>query len=469
MASLHTPTALLLISLLYVVLPTVTWVVLFKERSQQVNLWCGSGLLTAVSLALTPVDSGLPVWITWGLSIALFYWVILMRIRVLSVDLGRPVPWRTLATIELVLVLGFETLHFGLGNFTLRAQYHSAVTAGLLVYLSWLAWRVGQAENSVNAKWIGAYSLLAAAYVYRIFVLSSGTNPNLALDGNVGQLIAVVGVLTAVSGHFGYVGLALDRANRREVETVAARAREEERRRLSDQIAHLERQHSISEMSATLAHEFSQPLTTIMTSAQVAQRALHSGQLAPKRAGELLDTIVHSSRRASAILARVRSYIKPSRASREPVDLNLLLRDVADLQAGERTRQGVTLVIAPASALVWAKGDPVALSQVVLNVMRNAMEAMAGQPLRALHASVQAEGDLAVLQITDSGPGMTAEVLARTGTAFFTTKPQGLGLGLTISHTIAAQHGGTLTLASPGPGHGVQARLTLPLLKEGSA
>jgi C4-dicarboxylate-specific signal transduction histidine kinase len=145
------------------------------------------------------------------------------------------------------------------------------------------------------------------------------------------------------------------------------------------------------------------------------------------------------------------------------VDLNRTVHEVAELIAAEARSRQVKLVFAEPAAPVLVAGDPIQLSQIVLNVLRNAIEALQQVVHREIHiASTRADGRV-ILQIRDSGPGLAAEVLAQVGSPFFTTKPSGLGMGISISRSIAQQHGGTLTLANAESG-GARVTLDLPAL-----
>lgn len=464
-------TALLIIGLFYLLLPTVTWIVLAGQRTRPVVLWCSSGLLAGVSSIITGLQGNLPDWIIYIFSILLMLLSDLLRIQSLRLDLA--MPWRTrsivLATLSLFLI--FEWLHFSLQDYVLRAQYFSGLSAGLFFYLAALARRIGRREQSRNAYWISrVYGLLAAAYFFRMFYLiGSSGEVNIMTEGFSGQLIALAGLLAVVMGHFGYVGLALDRSVRREIEAAVDRARDEVSHRLGEQIAQLDRQRSLSELSASFGHELNQPLTAILSNAQVAKRRLQASRFETAPLNEFLDKIVFNTRRASQIIERIRSFIRPSVSRVGPINLHTTVCGVAELVADEARSCQVSFIFPPSAAQpILVSGDSIQLSQIVLNVFRNAIEALAQVTWREIQVSYRKVDGRAILRICDTGPGFSPEALAQVGTPFFTTKPSGLGLGISISRSIAKQMGGTLTLANDG-GSGALVELNLPALPEAKA
>ncbi len=238
---------------------------------------------------------------------------------------------------------------------------------------------------------------------------------------------------------------------------------ESEARRLTDQIAQLDRQRSLGEMSASLSHELNQPLTAILTNAQVAQRGLKAGRFEAERISEVFDKIIFNTRRASEIIDKIRSFIRPSEIAQIPVNLQRLASDVLGLVGPEAAEHKVVILFSPSTGPVWVKGDTTQLSQVLLNIYRNAIEAMRQSARREIHVRVMQIGERARLSVCDTGPGLAPEIQGKVGTAFFTTKDGGLGLGLSIGQSIIAQHQGTLCVGNAGGG-GACADIDLPLL-----
>jgi len=224
----------------------------------------------------------------------------------------------------------------------------------------------------------------------------------------------------------------------------------------------------LGELAASLGHELNQPLTAILTNAQVAKRGLQSGRFDTGQHTEFLDKIVHNTQRASQIIERIRSFIRPSASRSEPVDLNLIVREVAGLVADEARSTKVRFVFSNNTEQMLVTGDSIQLSQIVLNAFRNAIEALKHTTQREIRVSCRYSNARVILRIRDTGPGLTPEALEQAGTPFFTTKTTGLGMGISISRSIAMQHGGTLILsnADTQSGGGAIVELNLPALSE---
>jgi len=259
------------------------------------------------------------------------------------------------------------------------------------------------------------------------------------------------------------VGRHANQMARRELRAAAARARFEERRHLSEQIAQLDRQRSLGELSASLGHELIQPLTAILTNAQIVQRGLQSDRFSAQQHTELNASIILNTKRAADIIERIRTFIRPSDMRLEPVDLHGIAHDVASLIAADVRRDKVELDMLGCEPGTMVMGDAIQLSQIVLNLLRNALDAMGTSAQRQMRVACTAVDGRAVLRISDTGPGLSPDALVKVGTPFFTTKTAGLGMGFSISRSIAAQHGGTLTINN-GQRSGAVAELSLPMI-----
>lgn len=455
-------TAFLIIGLFYLILPVFAWIVLAKQRSASVSLWCAAGVCTALGL----------LWIVWkdvpAPSIGPFGAFLLLcsaslRVQSLRIDLDRPWTLGEFAVSLAIPTLMVLYLDYGMRDVVMRGQFIALTLAGFLAYVSWLAWRIGTIEASQNAKWIGGvYGLVAIALLQRVYLLTGlEARPGVRLAPGI-EVLSLSLLLSVVIGHLGYVGMALDRSRRRELEAETERVRIEENRRLGRQISQLDRQRSLGQLSGTLAHELNQPLTSILTNAHVAERGLENGRLSPDQHREFLEKIANNARRAGQIVDRVRGYIRPSTTRREPVDLVEAVNDVVELVSDDANRLGIELVRMLPPGKIMVSADPVPLSQIILNILRNAMQALPAAGRRLITLSASCSDGRVLLRIADSGPGFAADTLQQIGTPFFTTKAEGLGLGLSISSSIAKDFGGSLQFANGETGNGAVVTLELP-------
>jgi signal transduction histidine kinase len=230
-------------------------------------------------------------------------------------------------------------------------------------------------------------------------------------------------------------------------------------------LGQLGRLNAMGEFAAGLAHELNQPLTAVLASTQAAQRLLADEPPALDTAREAMARAGAQARRAAEVLARLRRGLEPpaGAAASLALDLGACVRDALHLLQPDIERRGVA-VRWLASDPVVVRADPVAIDQIVHNLIANALQALdrqAGGP-RELRLSVRRDGSSAVLDVADTGPGLPPEVLPRLFEPFFSTREGGLGLGLTLSESLAQAQGGRLS-AGAAPGGGALFSLRLPL------
>jgi C4-dicarboxylate-specific signal transduction histidine kinase len=192
------------------------------------------------------------------------------------------------------------------------------------------------------------------------------------------------------------------------------------------------------------------------------QRGLQADNLSRTELLENIQAIEHNTQRASQIIERIRNFIRPEKSIRQRIDMNVLTREVHGLMAAEFRSRHVHFSFAHDVRSAWVMGDPIQLSQVLLNVYRNALQAMAQVQMRKIVVRTSAQNNRVEVVVQDTGHGFNTDVMAQVGEAFFTTKAEGLGVGLNISRTIAQQHGGQLLFAN-APEGGAQVTLVLPL------
>lgn len=239
---------------------------------------------------------------------------------------------------------------------------------------------------------------------------------------------------------------------------------DEEQRRL----AHLARVAIVGELSGGLAHELNQPLTSILSNAQAAQQALKRDHVDVNELREILDDIVAEDKRAGALIDRLRTLLRREEPTLQRLGLAPLLKDCLSLVRSKLTTEQVKLSTAIDPDLPDVLGDPVQLQQVLLNLLLNACDALSemepADRCIALDAHRDSNGHFVHVRVSDRGPGIEAGGLERVFDAFFTTKPNGLGLGLAICRQIVAAHGGRLW-ATHNEDRGAAFHLTLPIFK----
>ena len=245
---------------------------------------------------------------------------------------------------------------------------------------------------------------------------------------------------------------------------IALDERERLERDSRAQLTHLSRVATLGELSGGIAHELNQPLTAILSNAQAARSFLANKAADPELLAEILEDIIVADQRAGHVIDRLRAMFKRGETHFEQLDVNMLVREVATLVHGDLTTRGVQLDLRLAERPPAVKGDRIQLEQVFLNLMMNGAEAMAAcSPQdRVLLVRTIATPRKVHVNVVDKGHGFAVSP-AKLFEAFYTTKPNGLGLGLSISKSIVDAHGGNLW-ASTRRGGGAAFLVSLPAL-----
>jgi signal transduction histidine kinase len=230
-------------------------------------------------------------------------------------------------------------------------------------------------------------------------------------------------------------------------------------------LAHITRVTTLGELSGAIAHEINQPLTAILSNAEAARRMLASDQPSLADVKEALDDIIQEDNRAGDVIRRLRGMMKRGERRLEVFAPNDLVASVLRLLHSELVNRQVSVTLDLASNLPEMSGDQVQIQQVLTNLVMNAMDAVtssgASQRLITI-ATASPRPDVVETVVSDNGPGITADQQARLLEPFFTTKANGLGLGLPICNSIINAHGGVLSIVN-GIDRGVQASFTLPV------
>jgi len=256
---------------------------------------------------------------------------------------------------------------------------------------------------------------------------------------------------------------------------IAALLYERRRRHLAEaatrktvsELLHLNRMVTAGALSASIAHEINQPLAGIVANANAGKRWLALATPDIARAAAAFKQIVAAGHHASDVIANVRAVARRGIGERRPIQINRLIRNVILLERLELEMHHVSLTLELNESLPEVAGDRVQLLQVLLNLVRNAIEAMEGKLTRTLRIVSQIDGAGGVLvSIEDSGVGIDRQEMSRIFDPFFTTKSQGLGLGLSICRSIIDSHNGCLWVIS-GTGNGSAFHFKLPRYRPG--
>jgi len=463
MNAVHLPTAYLIAGVLYLIMPLTVWQVLRKQGVASNTLWCLGGMTFGLSLILLGLRDQLPQALTYTTAIWLLLLGPLLRSAALRIELNRPVRlvWVLLGSVIFIAVYVF--FHAILNNADLRFLWASCVVSAAFMWSAWLARAIYLRDRSISSQWIFVFYMAIAVLLFLrlpVVVLSNGS-PTAMTQDPVSVFLIFWVVTSAIVSNIGFLGMFIERMNRQALESAKVQARQEEMARLSDQIAQLDRRRSVGEIAASLAHELSQPLTNIYLISdrlelEVKMRNDHSLDM-------YFADMNRNVQSAGDILGRIRGFIRSKDTAFERVEIAQTISDVKALIHDLAYNESVDIQVSLPTSTLAVRADTVQLSQIFLNVIRNAIQATDGQAQRQLLIRVWREEDSAHISFTDNGPGLPPESSERVGSAFFSTKPDGLGVGLSISKSIAQLHGGSLSIGN-SPSGGAVVHLQLPVL-----
>jgi PAS domain S-box-containing protein len=251
-----------------------------------------------------------------------------------------------------------------------------------------------------------------------------------------------------------------------QVDVTERKLAEQERERLRQlqaDLAHINRVSTMGELTASLAHEIKQPMTAALTDARTCLRWLRRDAPDVSEAREAASRLVTDVSRAAEIISRISLLFKKVASQRELVDVNELIQEMIVLLRNEAARYSISIRSALADDLPKVVADRVQLQQVFMNLMLNGIEAMKDNAIGSelTVSSQRSEAAEVLISVADAGVGLPPEIAANIFDAFYTTKPQGTGMGLPISRSIIESHGGRLW-ATPNSGAGAIFLFTLP-------
>jgi PAS domain S-box-containing protein len=279
-------------------------------------------------------------------------------------------------------------------------------------------------------------------------------------DRSIVWVVLTVSLVQTVAGaplHF--ISVVQDITERKQTEAELLRQRTE--------LAHIARVSSMGELAASLAHELNQPLGAILANAEAAELFLEQDPPALNELHDILAAIRKDDERAAEVINRMRSLLRKRALERRPIEVNSLVEEVRQLVSGDAALRGISLTSDLVPELPKISGDHVHLQQVLLNLVLNGMDAVACLPRERRRLSIStrlgADGQVE-LAVIDSGPGIEPASLSRLFEPFYTTKPNGMGMGLSITRTIVEAHRGRIWAENIASG-GAAFRIVLPIMR----
>lgn len=274
-------------------------------------------------------------------------------------------------------------------------------------------------------------------------------------DGTVFPIELSVGEAKTPDGRQ-FIGIIRDLRQRKAVE--------QRLNQLQAQLVQMARVNAMDEMGAAIAHELNQPLTAVMLYLQALARKLKSGASEVESSVlEILAKALREAERAGSIIQKMRQFVEKREPERQPVDIRKLIDEALELTLLGNDGTAVEVVRDEAPDLPLLDVDPVQIQQIMINLIRNGIEAVKHREERWIRIAVRTHDGRLLAEVEDSGPGIPMETVRNLFKAFSTSKKTGLGLGLAISRSIAQNHGGELLVEPGGGGRGATFVLSLPL------
>ncbi|MCE1234769.1 MAG: PAS domain S-box protein [Hyphomicrobiales bacterium] len=276
-------------------------------------------------------------------------------------------------------------------------------------------------------------------------------------DGTVFPIELSVGECRTPEGRQ-FIGIIRDLRSRKAVE--------QRLNQLQAQLVQMARVNAMDEMGAAIAHELNQPLTAVMLYLQALSRKLKLGEEEGAIDASLVEIVaktVREAERAGAIIQKMRHFVEKREPDRQAVDVGKLVDEALELTLLGHDGAGIEVVRDLADHLPLLDVDPVQIQQVLINLIRNGIEAVRGRDDRWIRIAARVDDGRLLFEVEDSGDGIPKEKVRDLFKAFATSKKQGLGLGLAISRSIAQNHGGDLLVEPGGAGRGATFVLSLPL------
>ncbi|CAG0932649.1 MAG: Adaptive-response sensory-kinase SasA [Rhodocyclaceae bacterium] len=251
-------------------------------------------------------------------------------------------------------------------------------------------------------------------------------------------LIYEAPLIDAEGRHTGWMGSVVDITERKRAEELA--------RQQQDKLQFTARLVTMGEMASTLAHEINQPLSAISSYTTGCLNRIEAGDLSRDELREALGKLASQAQRAGRVIRRIYDFVRRSEPQRAPCDINTAVDDAVGLIEGDARKRGVRILPSLAEGLPPVRADRVMLEQVLLNLMRNGIEAMQATPLadRQIVVRTAAVADGIEVGVADRGSGIAEEAAARLFEPFFSTKPEGMGMGLNICRSIIESHKGRM-------------------------
>ena len=483
---LHVQTTIFMICMAYLVLHGAIWFALSEQRNAQVRLWCISGLVSGVSVVLLSLRG----------SVSEFAFIYIAQFLMMIGNMGRTIALRLYLPMPISRAIAFHAV------------------AGLTYYV-WIvsAYEAGTSTLALSVLFFGFYAIVCFDYFLVGLFLhrrSQTLGPKvLAIGGlilsgslafktgatvmgwgaddiyapGIDQYVMIAGQFIAITlVNIGFLRIFLDLRQEKNIATERnlAAAKENaamlsqhkkelqelltEREEIIRQLTLSNKTAGMGVLVASLAHELNQPLCAIRLNAQLVERKLNANDTDIDGARKFLDSVINDNRRAANIISRLRAMFEHQDRQEMTLDVHSLLRETVALVQMRANEEAVSIVTELSDQAATLQGDQAQLQQVILNLLNNAMDALAGveREQRFIYLNTAVDNGQLTLHIDDNGCGIPEHLHNSVFELFKTSKAQGMGVGLWLSKTVVNSHRGDIRFTSQ-PGEGTQFEVVLPV------
>lgn len=483
---LHVQTTIFMICMAYLVLHGAIWFALSEQRDGQVRLWCISGLISGVSVVLLALRESVGEFAF--MYVAQFLMVIGNMGRTIALRMYLPIPLKPAILVHAVaglvyyvcVIVGYEA---GVDILSLSVLFYGFYAVICFDYFL-VGMFVNRRSQTLGPRVLALGGLvLSGSLAFKTSALIMGLGADHIYGPGIDQYVMISGQFIAITlVNIGFLRIFLDLRQQKNLITERNLAAAEERSRLLSQhkaeLQNLltEREEIIRQLTlsnktasmgalvASLAHELNQPLCAIRLNAQLVERKLNAPDADVDGARKFLDSVINDNRRAADIITRLRAMFDQKDRGEQTLDMHQLLRDTVSLVQMRASDEDILINENIPGQAAWVQGDPAQLQQVILNLLSNAMDALASvqRSRKTIIITTRLDDGHLVLSIHDNGDGIPEAQQASVFELFKTSKAEGMGVGLWLSKTVVNGHRGDIRFTTR-IGEGTQFEVLLPV------
>lgn len=448
--------------LLFVLMSGVTWLMLGRPRRGPQLVWCLGGVLVGCSALLISIRGQVDHF--WGYVVAQTCYLasFVLLAQSLRMDMQRAWRWRWVLAVLLSYAAVNQWVFPDKQSQGLAIWVRLVNSAGLLT-LTVTAVALARLERSRNAWFMAVgYAVMTTSMLLATLGTVQGRATLHSMNqGLFNHILSWGSLLAMLSSYLGYLGLVLERALRENMAQQQAQWQALQWRERGQALALRDRQHALDMLANSLGHTIVQPLTATQLHVQMTRRMLQSGSVDVPLVKQMLDQAEAGIRRSTEMVERIRNFLRPASTEAQKVVLQSVVHNAQSLLSQEMMYRRVDFRVTLPTQDLEVVSQTLSLTQALVQLLRNAMQAVQGSPRKSITVTMAWDDNQAWVDVTDSGPGFSDEMLARSHGGTLPVVDQLGGLGLYLAQSVLAPYGGYLALSNV-PGGGAQARMVLP-------